>query len=141
MPVAPASDRFTDYWHQPREGVIVKSRNILGTLFVMTVALAVSVPAVAVDVSHKDEVLKLTQQALEQGNQGNSAALVEKAKEAQRLAYSSLKERHSFIMQAASERLQRAVADGEKGQTAAANRSLEEVINDITAVGKDSMTP
>jgi hypothetical protein len=44
-------------------------------------------------------------------------------------------------MQSANDRLQKAVADGEKGQTAAANRSLEEVIKDITAVGKDSMTP
>jgi hypothetical protein len=59
---------------------------VLGTLVAVTVALAVSVPAVAVDVSHEDEVLKLTQQALEEGKQGNNGALVEKAKEAQLLA-------------------------------------------------------
>ncbi len=116
----------------------MKSRNLIASL---GLALSMVNPALAVDVSHKDQVLQLTQKALEQGKQGNNTALVENAKEAQRLATASLRDRHSFIMQSASERLQKAVTDGEKGQLASANQYLEEVIKDITAEGADTMTP
>ncbi len=53
---------------------------------------AIAYCARGLDVPHRDEVLKLTRQALEECKQGNHGALMESAKEAQRLAFASLHE-------------------------------------------------
>ena len=119
----------------------MKSRNMAGMLGSLALALSVSDPVQALDVSHKDELLKLTQEAIAQAKLGESGAMVANAKEAQRLAYTSLKARHSFIMQSANDRLQQAIWEGEKGQMEPAIELLEEVVADVTAEGRDTMTP
>lgn len=97
--------------------------------------------ALALEVPNKDEVVKLTKQAIAQAKQGESGGMITNAKEAQRLAYNSLKDRHSFVMQVANERLEKAIQEAEKGQMDPAIKLLEEVVSDVTAEGKDTMTP
>jgi hypothetical protein len=44
-------------------------------------------------------------------------------------------------MQVASDRLKKAIAEGEQGNIEAATQFLQEVITEVTAKGRDTMTP
>ncbi|MGQ0593745.1 MAG: small metal-binding protein SmbP [Gammaproteobacteria bacterium] len=119
----------------------MKQKHVIAIFISGMLTIAGSGPAPALEVPNKDQVVKLTKQAIVQAKQGESGGMIATAKEAQRLAYNSLKGRHSFIMQVANDRLQKAIQEGEKGQMEPAIKLLEEVVSDVMAEGKDTMTP
>lgn len=119
----------------------MKRKQAIAVLMSGTLTILSSGQGLALEVANKDEVVKLAREAIDQGKQGKADGMVASAKEAQRLAYASLKDRHSFVMQVANDRLEKAIVEGEKGQTEPAIKYLEEVIGDVTAEGKDTMTP
>jgi Small metal-binding protein len=132
---------FNRNFQPTKEQAMMKYRTMIAAMIAGALTVAVTVTAQALEIKHKEEVVKLMQKAIDEGKGGNATALVATAKEARRLAKDSMEDRHSYIMQVASERLKKAIAEGEQGSIETATKFLQEAITEVTAEGRDTMTP
>lgn len=74
------------------------------------------------------KAVKLAEEAVAAGKQGQAEALVAKAEEAKTQATYASKNFSSYNLQIALERLTEAVAEGKKGQTEAATAKAQEAV-------------
>jgi hypothetical protein len=77
------------------------------------------------------KALKLAEEAVAVGKQGQADALVAKAEEAKNQAITAQKNFTSFNLQRAVTLLTDAVADGKKGDTAAGTAKAQEAVNTL----------
>ncbi len=75
------------------------------------------------------KALKLAEEAVAAGKQGQAEALVAKAEEAKTQATYAIKNFTSFNLQIALERLGEAIAEGKKGQTEAATAKAQAAVD------------
>ena len=75
------------------------------------------------------KAVKAAEEAVAAGKQGDKAALVTKAEEAQKQAQYASKNFSSYNLQIALERLAEGIAEGKKGQTEAATAKVQAAVN------------